>query len=81
MWVRPLGTARAELHVEVKGTSLIGERFFISRTEREYMSNSKWRLALVSDALGKPVLRMLNARQVSAEFVFDPMTWMVGRKT
>jgi len=70
----------SELHVEVKGTSLSGERFFISRNEYEHMNNPKWRLALVTDALGNPTLRVFNEREIKADFSFEPMMFMVGAK-
>jgi len=70
----------SELHIEVKGTSLLGERFFISRNEYDYMSNPKWRLALVTDALGSPTLQVLDERKVKAGFNFEPMMFMAGPK-
>jgi hypothetical protein len=68
---------KSEFHVEVKGTSLLGESFFITRNEYGYIDNPKWRLALVTDALSSATLRLLDAREVWRRFRFEPMTWIV----
>jgi hypothetical protein len=67
--------------VEVKGTSLLGESFFVSRNEYRYIDNSRWRLALVTDALNRATVRILSADEARRQFTFEPMTWIaVTRK-
>jgi Domain of unknown function (DUF3883) len=73
----------AELHVEVKGTSLFfGSNFFITRNEYVYMKENPtcWRLALVSDVLGKPSLQLLREKEVREGFSFEPIIYMMGAK-
>lgn len=70
----------SELHVEVKGTSLLGESFFISRNEYLYIDDPRWRLALVTDALNEGTLRLLNAHAVRRQFTFEPMTWIAAAR-
>lgn len=70
----------SELHVEVKGTSLLGEGFFISRNEYLYIDEPRWRLALVTDALNEAKLRLLDAHTARREFTFEPMTWIAAAK-
>ncbi|EHR5321650.1 DUF3883 domain-containing protein [Vibrio parahaemolyticus] len=69
-----------ELHVEVKGTSNTEPKFFISRNEYGYMQNPKWRLIIVSNALAKPALRMMNGKEVRKAFNFEPLTYEVTLK-
>jgi len=64
-----------ELHVEVKGTGGQEMRFFMSRNEKKYMSHPKWRLLVVTNALGKPEVSLLTANQVQARFQFNPLSW------
>jgi hypothetical protein len=66
--------------VEVKGTSLLGESFFISRNEYLYIDDPRWRLALVTDALNEATLRLLNAHAVRRQFTFEPMTWIAAAR-
>lgn len=69
-----------ELHIEVKGTSSSTKRFFISQQEYSYMSNPKWRLLLVTGALDKPEVHLLNQKQVNKMFSFSPLSWAVTEK-
>ncbi|MCG8337655.1 MAG: DUF3883 domain-containing protein [Proteobacteria bacterium] len=64
-----------ELHVEVKGTSLKEQRFFISRNEMKYMPHPNWRLIIVTDALKRPKVSMLTQKQVQNKFKFDELSW------
>ncbi|MBA3011052.1 MAG: DUF3883 domain-containing protein [Proteobacteria bacterium] len=64
-----------ELHVEVKGTSLETKRFFMSRNERQYMPNPKWRLLIVTNALVYPEVTLLTEKQVETMFKFNVMSW------
>lgn len=64
-----------ELHVEVKGTSVHEERFFMSRNERQYMPNPKWRLLVVTNALDKPKVSVLTASEVEKTFQFNALSW------
>jgi len=72
--------APAELHVEVKGTSLDGARFYITRNEMAYLGNPNWRLALVTSALNQPELRIMKAREVKSAFIFEPVTWIASAR-
>jgi hypothetical protein len=38
-------------------------------------NNYNWRLAIVTDALGKPKLRMLGKDETKAACSFEPMIW------
>ncbi len=71
----------SELHVEVKGTSLAGERFYITRNEYGYIDDPRWRLVIVSDVLNRATLRMLGKADVQREFRFDPIAWIVTPRT
>lgn len=64
-----------ELHVEVKGTSNEIPRFFMSRNEKQYIPNPKWRLFLVTDALKKPKGTLMTAKEVANTFDFNPFAW------
>jgi len=63
------------LHVEVKGTSNEAMRFFMSRNEKQYMRNPKWRLLIVTDALNAPRASLMTERQVMEAFEFNPFAW------
>lgn len=67
-----------ELHVEVKGTSNEIPQFFISRNERNYMSNSNWRLLLVTNALDSPNVLFMTKKEVDMRYVFSPLAWQVN---
>ena len=64
-----------ELHVEVKGTSNETMHFFMSRNEKQYMSNPKWRLLIVTDALNEPQASLMTEKQVIEEFELNPFAW------
>ena len=70
-----------ELHVEVKGTSTSIQRFYISRREKLYMSESRWRLLIVTDALTTdPKISLLTSREVEEKFKFNEFAWEVVLK-
>lgn len=69
-----------ELHVEVKGTSNEAMRFFMSRNEKQYMPNTKWRLLLITDALNIPRVSIFTERQVTDAFEFNPFAWEATQK-
>ena len=69
-----------ELHIEVKGTSTSEMQFFMTENERNYMNNPKWRLAIVTSALTRPNVNMLNANQTQRAFNFSPIAWSARKK-
>jgi hypothetical protein len=71
----------SELHIEVKGTSLDLARFYLTKNEMSYLNNPKWRLALVTKALKSPTLRLLDEKQVRAEFTFEAVAWVALSKS
>ncbi|AJQ95515.1 DUF3883 domain-containing protein [Gynuella sunshinyii] len=64
-----------ELHIEVKGTSYDEMRFFMSRNEKQYMPNPKWRLVIVTSALDNPKVSILTASEVHKTFEFSALSW------
>lgn len=69
-----------ELHVEVKGTSCANMHFYMSRNEYLYMPSPKWRLLMVTDALTKPKVTLLNTADVRRAFIFDSFAWEATAK-
>jgi hypothetical protein len=85
-----------DIHVEVKGTALAKPHFMITRAERAYAEKlgrndgkpankdgkvpPLWRLAMVTDALDRPTLRVLAQRDVEAMFDFDIISWHATTK-
>lgn len=68
-------TTREELHVEVKGTSGKTPHFFMSRNEHNYLADPRWRLFMVTDALGKPRKAMMDLREVNRVFDLVPFAY------
>lgn len=68
------------LHVEVKGTSGAEPRFFLTANEHGYREAPEWRLAMVTDALGKPKVAIYTLREFEREFNLAPMVWKGSRK-
>lgn len=68
-----------ELYVEVKGTSGIERRFFMTPNEHECSSIEGWRLAIVTDALASPTVSFFTRKQVDQRFSMQPMVW-IGRE-
>lgn len=64
-----------ELHVEVKGTSAEVEHFYMTRNERNYMTDIRWRLAIVTDTLRHPTVRIFGLKEVTSLFEFEPFAW------
>ncbi|MFG1290021.1 protein NO VEIN domain-containing protein [Xanthobacter versatilis] len=71
---------RTELHVEVKGTSLAHERFYMTRNEENYREAPEWRLGIVTNALdGSPTVKIYDNREFKAAFDLEPYVF-VGRR-
>jgi hypothetical protein len=70
-----------ELYVEVKGTSGIHSRFFMTPNELSFMTSNKWRFALVTDALRTPSIEFLNRREFKARFDLLPGVWVSKVRT
>jgi hypothetical protein len=63
------------LKIEVKGTSAVERRFFISRNERFKSADPLWRLAIVTNALSSPKLEILNSTEMERTYNFDALCW------
>lgn len=66
---------KSVLKIEVKGTSLDEQRFFLSRNERAKSVDPLWRLAVVSSALDNPELSIYNTAEMEKTFGFEPLCW------
>lgn len=66
------------LHVEVKGTASATPQFFMTANEHAYMTRKEWRLAMVTDALGRADVELFELNEVRQRFDIQPMVW-VGR--
>lgn len=71
---------KSTLHVEVKGTSLKEARFFMTPNEYQYRNAPNWRLAMVTDAIGKPNIEILTLQDVESNYDLVPMLWKAIRK-
>jgi hypothetical protein len=69
-------TSRLQLLVEVKGTSKDRPGFFMTPKELIASESSKWRLALVTNALTKPRCRLLTKPDVCRCFVIKPCSYV-----
>lgn len=63
------------LKIEVKGTSAVEKRFFISRNERNKSADPLWRLAAVTSVLASPKLEIFNSTEMERIFNFDALCW------
>ena len=63
------------LKIEVKGTSSVEQRFFITRNERTRSVDPYWKLAVVSNVLVSPKINIYNAIEMESKFLFDPLCW------
>src|SRR5690606_28072131 len=63
------------LHIEVKGTSGPTPRFFMTANEYGYREAPEWRLAIVTDALGKRDVAIYTAEQFATTFEMAPIVW------
>lgn len=70
---------KKKMDVEVKGTASPAPRLFMTANEHAYMSKQTWRLAMVTNALTKPEVELLDRRQFDKTFKLTPMVW-VGRE-
>ncbi len=65
----------SELHIEVKGTSGSEPHFYLSKNEKNYIPNPKWRLALVIKALNDPSHELLTKEQFKNRFDLIEIAW------
>ncbi|MBA2960531.1 MULTISPECIES: DUF3883 domain-containing protein [Ramlibacter] len=66
----------AVTYVEVKGTSMYTQAFFLTRNElKAATSLSAWHLALVTSALTVPEMEVLTAKEALDRFGMDPLVW------
>ncbi len=63
------------LKIEVKGTTSVEQRFFLSRRERAKSVDPLWRLAIVTQAMNAPKLAILSAEEMEQRFNFDALCW------
>lgn len=62
--------------VEVKGSSMPAEGFFISRNERRCAARERtWYLAIVTSALTAPAERVYSGSEMEELFSFEPLAW------
>jgi hypothetical protein len=68
----------AELHVEVKGTSGTAPGFFLTRNEHAagLLGDKAWRLAMVTDALTKPLVQVFDASGLRKAFELSPYVFL-----
>jgi uncharacterized protein DUF3883 len=73
---------RGELHVEVKGCAGDNPRFFLSRNEfSASKSDPRWRLVVVTAALGRPqASRILTRSEMTDSFALAPAQWVAEPK-
>lgn len=64
-----------ELHLEVKGTSSEVMHFYMTRNEQKYLSNPKWRLYMVTEALLRPKGTLMDLAEVKKFFDLVPFAW------
>jgi len=71
---------RKALHVEVKGTAMPDERFFMTPNENDYRINAEWRLAIVTGALtSKPEVTVYDQKAFKKTFELKPMVY-IGKR-
>ncbi len=67
---------RTEYHVEVKGTSGVLPRFFMTRNENSYRDNPNWRFAIVANALSmKPKIHVFDNLKFQRTFELAPYVY------
>jgi hypothetical protein len=65
-----------EHHVEVKGTAMPNPHFFISSNELGHAKKyPQWQLAMVTHALGKPQLDLMDFKAAKKKFRFKITAW------
>lgn len=70
---------KSVLNVEVKGTSSNIERFFLTRNENSVRPSPDWRLAMVTNALGSPVVAVYTDKAFRKAFSLEPYVY-IGRR-
>ncbi len=72
---------RETLLIEVKGTSMSEQRFYITRNEWG-LNKSNWRLSIVTEALAdpSPTPKLLTKDQVIDRFKFEPLIYECSLK-
>lgn len=76
--VRPKSSPGDELHIEVKGTQNASPHFLMSHSEYAYMlaNPTRWRLAMVTNALAKvPDLKIMDSQEAQSRFFWREFTW------
>lgn len=67
-------------HVEVKGTSMAYERFFLTRNENDGRKDSRWRLGMVTNALtARPKVTIFDDQAFEKAFDLEPYVF-VGKR-
>lgn len=62
--------------IEVKGTSMDTQGFFLTRNEfKQGHALPTWRLAIVTSALTQPQLDVLTVQEMDTRFGFEPLVW------
>ncbi|HEX7890774.1 MAG TPA: DUF3883 domain-containing protein [Ramlibacter sp.] len=73
-------TGQPVLHVEVKGTSMDIQSFFLTRNEcKTAHALPTWRLAMVTSALTDPQLQVFEPEEMFDSFGFSPLVWRCHR--
>lgn len=69
-------TGKILTHVEVKGTSKAAPAFYITRNERATAKAlDTWKLAIVTNVIDEPKLRILSADEMETTFEFTEIAW------
>jgi len=63
------------LKLEVKGTSTLNKKFFLTRNEKISSVSPNWRLVLVRDVLNKPIMDIYTKTDLEKKFFFDCLVW------
>lgn len=73
---------KEELHIEVKGTAMNRLHLYLSLNEFNYMmASSKWRLAIVKDALNdKAKPQIFDKKEFEENFNIQPIEWVAEEK-
>ena len=61
--------------IEVKGTSSLEQRFYLSRKEKFASIDPLWRLIVVTEVLSIPKLKIYSASEMESSFKFDAICW------
>jgi len=67
-------------HVEVKGTSMANEQFYLTRNEYDSREAPEWRLAMVTNALSeKPNVKIYDNKSFKKAFDLEPYVY-IGKR-